>query len=131
LSGQLLAAALTRQETAIDRTPAAASLPAVFEIDRQPWLTGTEELTAAGAADEVFVLSRPRRLALCAVVGVALLLLIAPLVLAALPVLDSRSLDRTSAQLEQVSRIASLLQLGRLPLFLAMAAWVAWSPKEQ
>jgi hypothetical protein len=100
----------------------------VREFDRQPWLIGTEQLSAA---DEMSVLSKPRRLALCAVMGLALLLLVAPLLLAALPVLDSAALDRTVARLDQVSPIAVLVQFGRLPLFLALATWVAGSPKEQ
>ena len=100
----------------------------VREFDRQPWLIGAEQLSAA---DEMSVLSKPRRLALCAVMGLALLLLIAPSVLAALPVLDSAALDRTVARLDQVSPIAVLVQFGRLPLFLALATWVAGSPKEQ
>ena len=103
----------------------------VREFDRQPWLIGTEELTAARAADEMSVLSKPRRLALCAVMGVALLLLIAPLVLAALPLVDSTALDRIVARFDQVSPIAVLVQFGRIPLFLALATWVAGSPKEQ
>ena len=98
---------------------------------RQPWLVGTEELTAAWVAADVFVLSRPRRLALGAVLGVALLLPIAPLVLAAWSVLDGSALDRTIGRFDQISHIAVLVQLGRLPLFLVLATLLARSPKEQ
>lgn len=125
------AASLTRHKTASGRAPTAARHPAVCEFDRQPWLTAREELTAACAADHVFVLSGPRRLALCAVLGVALLLLIAPLVLAAWSLLDNSALDRTIAGFDQISRIAGLVQLGRFPLFLVMAIRLARSPKEQ
>jgi hypothetical protein len=81
--------------------------------------------------DYMFVLSGRRQLAIYAVLGVAVLLLIAPVVLAACAVLDRSELDRGIARLEEVSHIASLVQLGRLPLFLSMATWVARSPKEQ
>jgi len=94
-------------------------------------LVGTEELTAAWVAADVFVLSRPRRLALGAVLGVALLLPIAPLVLAAWSVLDGSALDRTIGRFDQISHIAVLVQLGRLPLFLVLATLLARSPKEQ
>ena len=97
---------------------------------RQLWLAETEELTAAWVADNVFVLSGARRLALGAVLGVALLLPIAPLVLAGWSVFDSSALDRTIGRFEQISHIAVLVQFGRFPLFLVLATLLARSQKE-
>jgi hypothetical protein len=54
-----------------------------------PWtanstgVTEVDELTAACLADDAFAMSGPRRLPLCAILGVGLILLIAPLVMAA------------------------------------------------
>jgi hypothetical protein len=80
---------------------------------------------------DLFDLSGPRRLALCAVVAVALILLVAPAVLAAWSVLDSKALDRAVAGLAPVSRLAVLLEVGRFPLFLVLVSWLARSPRER
>lgn len=125
------AIAFTRHERASGRARAATRHPVVCAFNRQPRLTSRVELTLAHAADDVFVLSGPRRLALCALLGIGLLLLIAPPVLAAWSVLDSTALDRTMAQFEQVSHIAVLAPLGRFALSLVLAVWLAKSPKEQ
>ena len=107
-------------------------LPAL--LVRRLWQAETEELTAAWVGDEVFVLSGARRLALTAILGVALLLPISSVVLAAWSVLDGSALDRTIGTIgrfEQFSHIAVLVQLGRFPLFLVLATLLARSPKEQ
>lgn len=119
-----------RHETASGRA-SAVSYPVECDFDRQPWVSGRDEFTVACQADDAFGLSGSRRLALWALLGVALLLLIAPPLTAALSLLDSSALDRTFARFEQVSRIAVLVQLGRFPLFLVLATWLVRSPKEQ
>ena len=80
---------------------------------------------------DVFDLSRRRRLALCAVAAAALLLFLAPAVLAAWSVVDSKPLDRAVAGLEPISRLAVVLEVGRFPLFLVVVSWLARSPRER
>ena len=91
----------------------------------------TEELPAAYADGDESILSRPRRLALCAVVGFALLLPVAPAVVAGWSVVDSGGLDRLLGRFEQVFSVADFVQLGRFPLILALVTLLARSPREQ
>jgi hypothetical protein len=59
-----------------------------------------------------------------------LFLLVAPFVLAA-TILDANSFHGTNALFEQVSRLAALAQITRLPVFLVLPMWVARSPQEE
>jgi hypothetical protein len=80
---------------------------------------------------DMFDLSRGRRLALCAVAAAALLLFVAPAVLGARSILDSKALDRAVAGLEPISRLAVVLEVGRFPLFLVLVSCRARSPRER
>jgi hypothetical protein len=94
-------------------------------------LVRTEELIAECADDDEFILSRPRKLAMFAVLGFALLLPVAPAVMAGWSVVDSGGLDRLVTRFGQVANFAGLVQLGRLPLILVLVTLLARSPKEQ
>jgi hypothetical protein len=94
-------------------------------------LTDNQELNGVCVTSDVFDLSRRRRLALCAVAAAALLLFLAPAVLAAWSVVDSKPLDRAVAGLEPISRLAVVLEVGRFPLFLVLVSWLARSPRER
>ena len=94
-------------------------------------MTDNQELNGVCVTSDVFDLSRRRRLALCAVAAAALLLFLAPAVLAAWSVVDSKPLDRAVAGLEPISRLAVVLEVGRFPLFLVVVSWLARSPRER
>lgn len=66
-----------------------------------------------------------------AVLGFALLLPVAPAVMAGWSVVDSGGLDRLVTRFGQVANFAGLVQLGRLPLILVLVTLLARSPKEQ
>ncbi len=83
------------------------------------------------AAGEDFMLSPPRRLALLAVLGVALLMLISPVVLAISFGHGEGDIYRAFAPMEHISFLAVLVQLGRLPLALVQAILLARSPTDQ
>ena len=83
------------------------------------------------AAERDFMLSPPRRLALLAVLGVALLMLISPVVLATSFGYGEGAIYRAFAPMEHLSFVAVLVQLGRLPLALVQAILLARSPTEQ
>lgn len=93
-------------------------------------VTVIDDLSGESASDDLFNLTRRRRLALCAVLGVVLLLFVTPAVLAAWSVLDTRGLDRAVAGFEPISHLAVLLQVGRFPLLLVLISWLARSPSE-
>jgi hypothetical protein len=87
-------------------------------------------------ADKPSLLSPPaltvtRRLVLASVLLVALLLLFSPPLAAALSVVGNAALDGVFARLEAVTRFAFLVQLGQLPLSLALATWLARSARER
>jgi hypothetical protein len=98
-----------------------ASYPLGSELEEEPWAAAREESAAACAADDDLVLSWARRLALCAALGIAVILLMTPAMLAAWSMLDPRALDVPIARLDQVSGISDLLQLGRFALVLLLA----------
>jgi hypothetical protein len=75
-------------------------------------------------------LTGTRRLVLASVLVLALLLLLTPPLAAALSVVGNTALDHVFTRLEAVSRFVFLAQLGRLPLSLALATWLARSPRE-
>ncbi len=125
---QLKAAAFTRYGTPL--TPDARSFTEASECDPQPRLTSRCELATACAANREHYVSAPRLVAMCGLLGAALFLLVVPFVLAA-GVLDTSALHGADALFEQVSRLAALAQLARLPVFLALPMWVARSPKKE
>jgi hypothetical protein len=75
-------------------------------------------------------LTGTQRLALCSVLTLALALLLAPPLAATLSMVNSTALDHVLARLEVVSRVAFLAQVGRLPLSLVLATWLARSSRE-
>jgi hypothetical protein len=75
-------------------------------------------------------LTATRSLVLASVVVLALLLLLIPPLAAALSVVGNTALDHVFTRLEAVSRFAFLAQVGRLPLSLALATWLARSSRE-
>src|ERR1700680_4221797 len=94
-------------------------------------LTDNQELNGLCVTSEVFDLSRRRRLALCAVAAAALLLFLAPAVLAAWSVVDSKALDRAFAVRDPISRLSVVVEVGRFPLFLVLVSWLPRSPRER
>jgi len=81
-------------------------------------------------AEEDFVLTPPRLLAVCAVLVLAIVMLIAPVV-AALSVVESNALPGPAARFDQIPGLGIFLQVGRFPVFLLLAVWLARSPNEQ
>jgi hypothetical protein len=92
-------------------------------------LTGTpvEEPPDLGAP----ALTGQRRLAMCSVLALALVLLLAPPLAATLSMVNSTALDHLLARLEIVSRIAFVAQIGQLPLSLVLATWLARSSRDR
>lgn len=92
-----------------------------------------EEASTFCAAEETegTVMSGSRRLFVAGLVALALLLLLLPPLVAALSVVDSAALDHVFARLQTVSRAAFWLQLGRFPVSLVLATWIARSPQER
>jgi len=82
-------------------------------------------------AEEDFVLTPPRLLAVCAVLALAMLMVGAPVVFAALSVVESNALPDPVARFDQIPGLGIFLQVGRFPVFLLLAVWLARSPNEQ